>query len=133
MPMNEEDKRKIEKAVKMILEAIGEDPERQGLSKTPERVARMYGELFEGLSSDPSNHLGVVFEEEKYDEMVVLRDIPFCSMCEHHLLPFMGKAHVACQSRLRLRKAPAASGTTYGSDRRHSHGSARRQGYRCGD
>ena len=95
MPMNEEDKRKIEKAVKMILEAIGEDPERQGLSKTPERVARMYGELFEGLSSDPSNHLGVVFEEEKYDEMVVLRDIPFCSMCEHHLLPFMGKAHIA--------------------------------------
>ena len=93
--MNEEHRNKIEEAVRTILEAIGEDPNRQGIAKTPERVARMYGELFEGMNTDATDHLGVVFEEEKYDEMVVLRDIPFCSMCEHHLLPFMGKAHIA--------------------------------------
>lgn len=84
----------IERAVRVIIEAIGEDPARQGLLDTPNRVARMYSELFAGLSQDPASHLDVLFEEH-YDEMVVLRDIPFYSMCEHHLLPFMGKAHVA--------------------------------------
>jgi len=84
----------IEKAVREILVAVGEDPGRQGLKGTPARVARMYDELFQGLSEDPARHLETNFDE-KYDEMVVLRDIPFYSMCEHHLLPFMGKAHVA--------------------------------------
>ncbi len=85
---------KIEKAVAEILEAIGEDSTREGLRDTPHRVARMYGELFGGLYENPARHLGVGFTE-KYDEMVVLRDIPFNSMCEHHLLPFTGRAHVA--------------------------------------
>lgn len=85
---------KIEKAVRQILEAIGEDPDREGLRQTPARVARMYKELFGGLFEEPSRHLRVEFRE-KYDEMVVLRGIPFYSMCEHHLLPFMGKAHLA--------------------------------------
>ncbi len=85
---------KIEKAVRQILEAVGEDPDREGLRQTPARVARMYKELFGGLFEEPSRQLRVEFRE-KYDEMVVLRDIPFYSMCEHHLLPFMGKAHLA--------------------------------------
>jgi GTP cyclohydrolase I len=84
----------IERAVREILTAIGEDPAREGLRDTPGRVARMYGELFGGMFEDPGKHLVVHFSEQ-YDEMVVLRDIPFYSMCEHHLLPFMGKAHVA--------------------------------------
>ncbi len=84
----------IEKAVREILIAVGEDPDRQGLLETPKRVAKMYDELFGGLGVDPSSYLDVHFDEH-YDEMVVLRDIPFHSMCEHHLLPFMGKAHVA--------------------------------------
>ena len=84
----------IEQAVREILVAVGEDPGRQGLKGTPARVARMYGELFQGLSEDPAGPLETNFDE-KYDEMVVLRNIPFYSMCEHHLLPFMGKAHVA--------------------------------------
>ena len=86
--------KKIEQAVLTILEAIGEDPQREGLLKTPERVARMYAELFAGMNEDPAEHLEVNFTEN-YDEMVVLRDIPFYSMCEHHMLPFMGVAHVA--------------------------------------
>ena len=85
---------RIAAAVTEILDAIGEDPSRQGLKGTPQRVARAYLELFAGMGEDPSRHFGAVFEEQ-YDEMVVLRDIPFHSMCEHHLLPFMGKAHVA--------------------------------------
>ena len=85
---------RITDAVRTILESIGEDPQREGLLGTPERVARMYEELFAGLDEDPGRHLDVSFTEQ-YDEMVVLRDIPFFSMCEHHLLPFMGKAHVA--------------------------------------
>ena len=85
---------RIEKAVREIIEAVGEDPAREGLRATPRRVARMYQELFGGLFEDPAKHLRADFTE-KYDEMVVLRDIPFYSMCEHHLLPFMGKAHVA--------------------------------------
>jgi GTP cyclohydrolase I len=84
----------IERAVREILVAVGEQPDREGLAGTPARVARMYAELFAGLSQDAAEHLAVGFEE-RYDEMVVLRDIPFHSMCEHHLLPFMGKAHVA--------------------------------------
>ena len=93
------DKRKIDvdaiaQAVRQILKAVGEDPEREGLLRTPQRVAKMYAELFAGMREDPADHLKVHFTE-RYDEMVILRDIPFCSMCEHHLLPFMGKAHVA--------------------------------------
>jgi GTP cyclohydrolase I len=84
----------IEKAVLEILIAIGEDPSREGLVGTPQRVARAYAELFAGLYSDPASALEVGFTQE-YDEMVVLRDIAFNSMCEHHLLPFMGKAHIA--------------------------------------
>ncbi len=85
---------RIEAAVREILDAIGEDPERNGLLDTPRRVAAMYEELFVGLHSDPSEHLQVTFEEH-HDEMVMVRDIPFTSLCEHHLVPFMGKAHVA--------------------------------------
>ncbi|TWT97515.1 GTP cyclohydrolase I FolE [Neorhodopirellula pilleata] len=84
----------IEAAVKVILEAVGEDPERDGLLETPARVARMYAEMFAGLKSDPGRHLDKVFVED-YDEIVLVRDISFCSMCEHHLLPFTGKAHIA--------------------------------------
>lgn len=85
---------KIEAAVKMILEAIGEDPNREGLVDTPARVARMYNEVFCGLHQDASQHLQVLFSEE-HEEMVLVKDIAFYSMCEHHLLPFFGKAHVA--------------------------------------
>jgi GTP cyclohydrolase I len=80
-------------AVKQILEAIGEDPTREGLVDTPRRLADMYEEVFAGLTIDPAEYLAVGFEEH-HKEMVVLRDIPFQSMCEHHLLPFVGKAHV---------------------------------------
>lgn len=88
------DKEKIKVAVRMILEAIGEDPEREGLRGTPERVARMYEEIFCGLWEDPSRHLEKRFAEE-HEEMILVKDIPIYSMCEHHLLPFYGKAHVA--------------------------------------
>lgn len=84
----------IEDAVKTILQAVGEDPDRDGLLETPARVARMYAEMFAGLKSDPGRHLEKVFAED-YDEIVLVRDISFCSMCEHHLLPFTGKAHIA--------------------------------------
>lgn len=85
---------RIERAVRDILEAIGEDPEREGLRDTPARVARMYAELFAGLREDPQEHLRATFDEDHH-EMVVLRDIPFNSMCEHHLMPFEGRAHIA--------------------------------------
>lgn len=88
------DLQKIEKAVYEILEAVGEDPERAGLKETPKRVARMYAEMFSGLNEDPKKHLKL-FDEKSADEMVIVRDIPFASMCEHHLLPFVGKAHIA--------------------------------------
>lgn len=88
------DLQKIEKAVYEILEAVGEDPERAGLKETPKRVARMYAEMFSGLNEDPKQHLKL-FDEKSADEMVIVRDIPFASMCEHHLLPFVGKAHIA--------------------------------------
>lgn len=84
---------RIERAVREILLAIGEDPIREGLRRTPERVANAYGELFAGLHEDPRRHLAVTFDEQHH-EMVVLRDIPFASVCEHHLLPFTGKAHI---------------------------------------
>ena len=84
----------IEQAVRQILTAVGEDPEREGLRRTPLRVARMFAELFAGIGADPGQHLNTFFSEN-YDEMVVVRDIPFHSMCEHHLMPFMGKAHIA--------------------------------------
>ncbi len=87
------DEVKIKNAVASIIEAIGEDPEREGLVGTPERVAEMYAELFGGLNADPREELKVGFEVG-YREMVVLRDIPFYSMCEHHLLPFYGVAHI---------------------------------------
>lgn len=88
------DKKKIENAVREILEAVGEDPNRPGLLETPRRVANMYEEMFCGLSQDPEQHLKF-FDEKSNDEMVIVRDIPFASMCEHHLLPFVGKAHIA--------------------------------------
>ncbi len=85
---------RIERAVREILLAVGEDPDREGLIKTPSRVARAYAELMAGLREDPRIHLETVFHE-RYDEMVLLRDIEFHSVCEHHLLPFTGRAHVA--------------------------------------
>lgn len=85
---------RIEKAVREILLAIGENPDREGLIKTPGRVARAYGELVSGLREDPRLHLQTSFNE-RYDEIVLLRNIDFNSLCEHHLLPFTGKAHVA--------------------------------------
>jgi len=85
---------RAERAVAELLAAIGEDPEREGLRDTPRRVAAMYGELFAGLADDPSRHLTVTFAAE-HDEMVMVRDIPFASLCEHHLVPFIGRAHVA--------------------------------------
>jgi GTP cyclohydrolase I len=84
---------RIERAVREILAAVGEDPDREGLRETPARVARMYCELFSGLRDDPSVHLRKFFTEQ-YDEMVLVRDISFNSMCEHHLLPFNGVAHI---------------------------------------
>jgi len=88
------DTERIRKAVKEILLAVGEDTEREGLKKTPERVARMYAELLGGMHEDPKKHLRSVFTEN-YDEIVLLRDVPFYSICEHHLMPFIGSANVA--------------------------------------
>ena len=88
------DTARIERAVRDILEAVGEDPDRDGLQRTPMRVAAMYEEIFSGLHDDPSRHLTVTFEAE-HDEMVMVRDIPLFSVCEHHLVPFAGRAHVA--------------------------------------
>ena len=88
------DTERIKKAVQEILLAVGEDTEREGLKKTPDRVARMYTELLGGMHEDPKKHLSSTFNEN-YDEIVLLRDIPFYSICEHHLMPFIGSAHVA--------------------------------------
>ncbi len=88
------DRRRIERAVRELLEAIGEDPDRDGLRSTPARVAAMYAEICEGLHDDPARHLTVTFEAD-HDEMVMVRDIPLFSVCEHHLVPFHGMAHVA--------------------------------------
>jgi GTP cyclohydrolase I len=88
------DRPRIERAVREILLAIGEDPERDGLKETPRRVARMYEDIFSGLKADPGDHLSVVFEAD-HDEMVMVKDIPVYSVCEHHLVPWFGSAHVA--------------------------------------
>ena len=85
---------RIERAVREILLAIGEDPDRDGLLETPRRVARMYEDIFSGLGADPGEHLSVVFEAD-HDEMVMVKDIPVYSVCEHHLVPWFGRAHVA--------------------------------------
>lgn len=88
------DLEKIEKAVSMILEAVGEDITREGLQDTPKRVAKMYAEVFSGLKEDPREYFKTVFHEG-HEELVLVKDIPFYSMCEHHLVPFFGKAHIA--------------------------------------
>jgi len=88
------DKKKIEKAIKDILEAIGENPKKKDLLDTPKRVAEMYEEIFAGVNQDPEEELEVVLDQ-KHNEIVLLKDIPLYSVCEHHLLPFIGKAHVA--------------------------------------
>jgi GTP cyclohydrolase I len=88
------DKNKIKKGVKLLLEGIGEDPDRPGLKDTPKRVAELYEEIFSGLST-PTEEILKPIEGESHDEMVLIKDIPFYSVCEHHLLPFIGKAHVA--------------------------------------
>lgn len=87
------DKEKVERAVRMIIEAIGEDPNREGLLETPKRVARMYEEIFQGLDQDPRDYFATIFGED-HEELVLVKDIPFYSMCEHHLVPFYGMAHV---------------------------------------
>ena len=88
------DKQRIENAFREILIAIGEDPDREGLVETPKRVANMYEEIFSGLTENPEKHLKM-FREGQSDEIVIVRDIPMYSMCEHHFLPFVGKAHIA--------------------------------------
>src|SRR5438093_9919770 len=88
------DRARIEKAIREILEAVGEDPDRDGLVRTPQRVADMYSEILGGLHEDPDSVLDVTFEAG-HDEMVMVRDIPLYSLCEHHVIPFVGKAHVA--------------------------------------
>lgn len=88
------DKVRIEKAIKEILYAIGENPDREGLKETPARIARMYEEIFSGLGQDPADQVRIFFQEDQHDEIVIVRDIPFYSTCEHHLVPFFGKAHV---------------------------------------
>lgn len=94
MASNDMDLAKIEQGVRLILEGVGEDPNREGLLETPARVARMYEECFAGLHQDPAVHFETLFDEH-HDEMVIVHDIPFFSMCEHHLVPFFGKAHIA--------------------------------------
>ena len=92
--ISDENKKIIMNAVRDILTAVGEDPNRPGLVETPKRVANMYEEMFKGIDEDPKQHLKL-FDEVSNDELVIVRDIPFSSMCEHHLLPFVGKAHIA--------------------------------------
>ena len=88
------DQKRIEKAIKEILIAIGEDPKRDGIKDTPRRVAKMYAELFKGLEKDPTKEISV-FHNEDHEEMIMVKDIPFYSICEHHFVPFFGKAHLA--------------------------------------
>ena len=89
------DQKRIEAAVRELLEAVGEDPSREGLLETPARVAHMYTEIFSGLEEDPARHLKIFNEPEQHNELVLVRDIPLYSVCEHHLLPFIGEAHIA--------------------------------------
>ena len=95
MTLNQVNHDRIVNAVREILDAVGEDTQREGLLETPERVARMYEEVFSGLHDDPTRHLKIFNEEDKEGEVVIVRDIPLYSMCEHHLLPFIGKCHIA--------------------------------------
>lgn len=95
LPKPEIDQMAIEQAMRQILEAFGEDPDREGLARTPERVAQMYTELLAGYRTDPISLVNDALFEVSYDEMVLVRDIEFYSLCEHHLLPFLGRAHVA--------------------------------------
>lgn len=88
------DKEKIKKAITMIIEAIGDNPTRKGLMETPERVAQMYEEIFDGINKDPASEIEI-YLPDTHEEMILVKDIPFYSICEHHLLPFHGKAHVA--------------------------------------
>jgi GTP cyclohydrolase I len=97
--MGQIDRGRIEKAVREIIEALGEDPLREGLIETPERVARFYEEIFEGIHRDPGDEIDAFFGKEHYQEIVMVREIPFYSMCEHHLAPFHGQAHVAYMPR----------------------------------
>ena len=92
--MSKVNRTQIEEAVRLILEAIGEDPNREGLLDTPKRVAKMYEEVFSGLNQDPKEYFETIFGED-HEELVLVKDIPFYSVCEHHLVPFFGKAHVA--------------------------------------
>lgn len=92
--MSKVNRAQIEEAVRLILEAIGEDPNREGLLDTPKRVAKMYEEVFSGINQDPGEYFETIFQEN-HEELVLVKDIPFYSMCEHHLVPFYGKAHVA--------------------------------------
>jgi GTP cyclohydrolase IA len=89
------DKKRLEAAVRELLCAVGEDPEREGLLETPKRVANMYEEIFAGLEDDPKQYLKMFNEPQQHEELVIVRDIPLYSVCEHHLLPFVGKAHIA--------------------------------------
>lgn len=100
--MSQIDQGRIEKAVREILEAIGDDPDREGLRETPERVARFYAEVFDGVENDPGEVVDAFFGEEHYQEIVIVKDIPFYSMCEHHLVPFHGDAHVGYMPRGRV-------------------------------
>jgi GTP cyclohydrolase I len=100
--MSEIDQARIEKAVREILEAIGDDPDREGLRETPERVGRFYAEVFSGIHNDPGDVVDAFFGEEHYQEIVIVREIPFYSMCEHHLVPFHGQAHVGYMPRGRV-------------------------------
>jgi GTP cyclohydrolase I len=84
----------VEQAIRLLLEAVGEDPNREGLVDTPKRVAKMYAEVFSGLQQDPKEYFATIFSED-HEELVLIKDIPFYSMCEHHLVPFFGVAHVA--------------------------------------
>ena len=97
--MSDIDTARIEKAFREIIEAIGDDPEREGLVDTPQRVARFYAEVFQGMHADPGELVDAFFGEEHYQEIVMVREIPFYSMCEHHFVPFHGQAHVAYMPR----------------------------------
>lgn len=93
--MSEIDQGRIEKAVREIIEALGEDPDREGLVETPQRIAAFYAEVFDGIHQEPGDVVDAFFGEEHYQEIVMVREIPFYSMCEHHFVPFHGQAHVA--------------------------------------
>lgn len=100
--MEQIDRGRIEKAFREIIEALGEDPLREGLLETPERFARFYAEVFEGIHRDPGEEIDAFFGKEHYQEIVMVREIPFYSMCEHHFVPFHGQAHVAYMPRDRV-------------------------------